>query len=242
MFLIAVFTYLFSIELRILFVATFFYQGLQSYLSLEVKTWTQTLINLAQLFSGLRIQIHFTQKNLPERFILISNHQSLVDIPALMASFRNHLLLFVAKKELGRFIPGASRVLRMQHHALIDRTHNLLDTARSLKGFAKTSYRYGGCPVIFPEGTRSTTGELKPFQSGAYKILQTYHSLPVVVVAIDGGQHLSHLSDFRRRKSQTYRMKILETLEAPKNKLEIQSTLDQARSLISNQLNEWRNL
>ena len=157
-----------------------------------------------------------------------------------MASFRNHLLLFVAKKELGKFIPGASRVLRMQRHALINRTDNLLETARDLKKFAKASASIWGCPVIFPEGTRSTTGMLKPFQSGAYKIIQTYKSLPIVVIAIDGGQHLSHLSNFRKRTSQIYRMKVLSVLEPPEKKSDIQTTLEQARSLISNQLFEWR--
>jgi 1-acyl-sn-glycerol-3-phosphate acyltransferase len=232
---------LISIELRILLVATFNYKKLQPYLSGEVKTWTKTLINLAQLFSGLRIQINYTQLNLPDRFIIISNHQSLVDIPALMASFRNHLLLFVAKKELGRFIPGASRVLRMQHHALIDRTNNLLETARDLKKFAKSSSIFHGCPVIFPEGTRSTTGILKPFQSGAYKILQNYERLPIVVITIDGGQHLSHLSHFRKKTSQIYRMKLLSVIDPPEKKSDIQETLDKARTLISNQLLEWRN-
>jgi 1-acyl-sn-glycerol-3-phosphate acyltransferase len=178
--------------------------------------------------------------NLPKRFILVSNHQSLVDIPVLLASFLNHLLLFVAKKELGRFIPGASRVLRMQHHALIDRNHNLLDTARSLKAFGKSSARYNGCPVIFPEGTRSITGELKPFQSGAYKILQSYRPLPIVVVAIDGGQYLSHLSNFRKRKSQIYRMKVMKILDPPKSKSEIQTSLEEARAIIHDQLLGWR--
>ncbi|MGP1511899.1 MAG: 1-acyl-sn-glycerol-3-phosphate acyltransferase, partial [Treponema sp.] len=46
-----------------------------------------------------------SKKALPEQFIIISNHQSLLDIPAYMNFLRDKELRFVAKDNLARHIP-----------------------------------------------------------------------------------------------------------------------------------------
>ena len=53
--------------------------------------------------------------------ILVSNHQSLFDIPAIIWGFRNHHPKFIAKIELGKGIPSVSYNLRYGGSALIDR-------------------------------------------------------------------------------------------------------------------------
>lgn len=115
----------------------------------------------------------FEQKSaLPpnQTLIFVSNHQSLFDIPGIIWYLRKHIPLFISKKELSKGIPSISYNLRIGHAALIDRN----DPKQAIVEIIKfTNYikqmNYSG--VIFPEGTRSRTGKLKPFLTGGIATL-----------------------------------------------------------------------
>ena len=53
--------------------------------------------------------------------IIVSNHQSMYDIPAVVYGFREHYPKFISKIELSRHIPSISYNLRHGKSALIDR-------------------------------------------------------------------------------------------------------------------------
>jgi 1-acyl-sn-glycerol-3-phosphate acyltransferase len=79
---------------------------------------------------------------MPDRCIVVSNHQSLLDIPILMHYFEpDRRLLFVAKKELGNGIPLISSVLRVGGHALIDGGWKATKLKTLLSGKAPVEYR-----------------------------------------------------------------------------------------------------
>ncbi len=113
----------------------------------------------------------------PERFILVANHQSIVDIPVLSYLFRTKKLRFVAKKELGAGVPLVSQALRMQGHGLVTRHGDPRQALRSLDRFARHCRESGACPVLFPEGTRSKDGKLGGFHTGALKRILGAQSL-----------------------------------------------------------------
>ena len=240
-FLIVIFSYLLVIESGLSFLRVFFPHYLSSHLNRWVKTWTRHIVALAVLFFDLRIKIDLSLPYpLPERFIIVSNHQSLIDIMAVIAALKHHTILFVSKKELGKGVPTASKVLQWQNHALIDRSYNLVQTARILRRFSKNANTTSSSIAIFPEGTRSRNGELGQFHQGAFRIAQMTVPLPTLVVAIEGGHQLSHFSSFRGRKKQVYYLKALALLPSPKNKQEIQATLEESEVLIRSQLTYWR--
>ena len=58
---------------------------------------------------------------LPEQFIVIANHQSLLDIPVFMNFFSDKDVRFVAKDNLSRHIPLVSEMLRNQEHCMVPR-------------------------------------------------------------------------------------------------------------------------
>ena len=58
---------------------------------------------------------------LPEQFMIITNHQSLLDIPCFMNVFQNRELRFVAKDALGNSVPLVSKMLKTQEHCIIPR-------------------------------------------------------------------------------------------------------------------------
>lgn len=102
--------------------------------------------------------------------IIVTNHQSMYDIPPIIWYMRKHHPKFVAKKELGQGIPSVSYNLRHGGSALIDRK----DGKQSLTEIAKLgSYveKNNRAAVIFPEGTRSRNGHPKPFKPMGLKIL-----------------------------------------------------------------------
>jgi 1-acyl-sn-glycerol-3-phosphate acyltransferase len=120
-------------------------------------------------------------RHLPEDrpIILVSNHQSMYDIPPIIWYFRKYHPKFVSKKELGKGIPSVSYNLRHGGSVLIDRknTEQSLDAIRSLGNYIS---QYNRTAVIFPEGTRSKDGTPKPFKKAGLKAL--FESAPDALV------------------------------------------------------------
>lgn len=105
--------------------------------------------------------------------IIVTNHQSMYDIPPLIWYMRKHHPKFVSKKELGKGIPSVSFNLRHGGSALIDRK----DARQALSEVAKLGRyieEHNRSAVIFPEGTRSRNGEPKPFKTKGLQILLKY--------------------------------------------------------------------
>ncbi|MBI5576602.1 MAG: 1-acyl-sn-glycerol-3-phosphate acyltransferase [Deltaproteobacteria bacterium] len=115
--------------------------------------------------------------------ILVSNHQSLVDIPLLITAL-NRGVGFLSKRELGR-IPLFGKAMAYGGNLFIDRDdprdalHLMRDAVRRI--------REGKPVVIFPEGTRSEDGTIGEFKPGAFYLAQKA-GVPVVPVFIDGGR------------------------------------------------------
>ena len=117
--------------------------------------------------------------------IFIANHQSLFDIIGMIWYLRQNYPIFVSKIELAKGIPSISYNLRKGGAALIDRNDGkqaTVEIARLGKMIEETNF--SAC--IFPEGTRSRTGTMKPFAVGGVAILlKKSPNALVVPVAIE---------------------------------------------------------
>ncbi|MBP2833144.1 1-acyl-sn-glycerol-3-phosphate acyltransferase [Aquimarina sp. U1-2] len=102
--------------------------------------------------------------------IIVSNHQSMFDIPLLSWYLRKNKPKFISKIELGKGIPSISYNLKHGDNVLIDRK-NPKQSIPALATFAKFIAEHNFSAVIFPEGTRSRDGKLKPFAPTGLKIL-----------------------------------------------------------------------
>jgi 1-acyl-sn-glycerol-3-phosphate acyltransferase len=147
------------------------------------------LIHLRVL--GTRITVTF-ETPLPTQttLIVISNHQSVFDIPLLMWYLRRTSPIFVAKKELEKWIPSVSCTLRTNGSVLIDRADaaQAVTEIRRLGDFINEK-KIAAC--IFPEGTRSRDGVVKRFKSaGVRALLEQCPEATVVPVAISGAWQL----------------------------------------------------
>ena len=112
-------------------------------------------------------------------YVVVSNHQSVYDI-FLIYGWLGIDLKWLMKKEL-RKVPGVGFGSEKVGHIFIDRSN-------SKKAFdsineAKRKLVNGTSVVIFPEGTRSVTGELGVFKRGAFKIAFDLN-LPILPITV----------------------------------------------------------
>jgi 1-acyl-sn-glycerol-3-phosphate acyltransferase len=116
-----------------------------------------------------------------QSYILVSNHASILDIPALISA-APFPVRFLAKKSLLWF-PIFGWVLYFSGHILID-LQSAQSTLRSLKK-APSLLKKGISIIVFPEGTRSPDGEVQEFKRGAF-LLARHSKVPVVPISIIG--------------------------------------------------------
>ena len=102
--------------------------------------------------------------------IIVANHQSMYDIPPIIWFLRKVHPKFISKKELGKGIPSVSYNLRHGGSVLIDRK-DPKQALPAIKQIAEYIQKNNRAAVIFPEGTRSKTGEPKKFSENGLKIL-----------------------------------------------------------------------
>jgi 1-acyl-sn-glycerol-3-phosphate acyltransferase len=124
------------------------------------------------------------RENIPpatgRRIIIMSNHQSPLDIPALTKAM-DRLTGFVAKRELAR-IPLLNYWMLQLGCVLIDRS----DKRGAHQALEKAAREMGDKPlVVFPEGTRSKDGKLLPFKLGGTRLALLAKAI-IVPVLIEG--------------------------------------------------------
>lgn len=116
--------------------------------------------------------------------IIVSNHQSLYDIPPYIWFLRKLHPKFISKKELGKGIPSVSYNLKYGGSALIDRK-DPKQALPEIKKVAEYINKNNYSVVIFPEGTRSKTGKPKEFATNGLKMLYKFapdaYFLPVTI-------------------------------------------------------------
>jgi 1-acyl-sn-glycerol-3-phosphate acyltransferase len=116
--------------------------------------------------------------------VLVANHASWFDVLAL-TSITPGRYVFVAKKEVEN-IPALGRTIRACGHIFIDRQDRQkalasLEAARERLALERPRI------IMFPEGTRSATGDLLPFKKGAF-VLAIQTEADVVPTAILGSR------------------------------------------------------
>lgn len=120
-------------------------------------------------------------------FIVMANHRSMYDIPALHYLLgRGRDLRWIGKLELTR-VPVFGWAFGMSRHVAIDR-QNRSRALEALKRAAAESSD-GVSFVVMPEGTRSRDRKLMPFKKGGFH-LAIDTGLPILPVGIVGSERL----------------------------------------------------
>lgn len=133
----------------------------------------------------LNVKVHVDGKeNLPPAgtpVCFMANHQSLLDVPVVVGSV-GIWAGFISKKEIKK-VPIVNFWVQSINCVYIDRKSPRSSIEAILKGVQNIK---NGIPMfIFPEGTRSKTGQLGEFKNGSLK-LATRAKAMIVPIAIKG--------------------------------------------------------
>ncbi len=155
------------------------------------------ILSVGPLLQAGRVRVDLIgAEKLPEGgFLLVGNHRSDFDPITAMYALRKRGLTFVTKKENGD-IPVGGRIIIGSGCLSLDRSDDkqgLLVIRQAVRRI-----RDGEAIGIYPEGTRSKTGELLPFRMGCFKAAQ-WAKCPLVVLKTENSELVE--KNFLRRKT-----------------------------------------
>ncbi len=116
-----------------------------------------------------------------QSYVFVANHQSMFDV-WLVYGWLPVIFKWLMKAEL-RKVPFIGSGCKAAGHIFVERRSAKAALA-SLKEVEK-QLTGGVCTVIFPEGTRTLTGEMGRFKRGAFQIAIDL-GLPVIPLSLDG--------------------------------------------------------
>ena len=153
------------------------------------------------IISGIRVKITGLE-NIDRKavYVFASNHSSQIDITALQWGVPNRLSM-IFKKELAR-IPFFGWQLYLGPYVVVDRKDPQA-AIKSLKKAKKVMDEKKISVLVFPEGTRSKTGEVQSFKRGAF-YLASHSGYPIVPITVNGTNKIMPKGSFRLKSGTIY--------------------------------------
>lgn len=176
------------------------------------------IMNFGLLYSlwvlGTRITYKGFEKIPQNRpLIIVANHQSTLDIPAVIVGFRKNHPKFISKIELAKGIPSISYNLRHGGSVLIDRK-NRSQSVKDILMLGRHIEKNNYAACIFPEGTRTKTGLVNTFMpAGIASLIKTAPSAIIIPFAIDGHSQLMKNKNFPMTIGMHLKYTVLDPIE-----------------------------
>lgn len=128
--------------------------------------------------------------------LILMNHQSLLDIPMVIASVDGTFLRIVTRQRYAKWIPIISHTIRTLEYPVVNPGAKAGTTRRYLERLGEVA-RTGDAPlVLFPEGTRTRNGKILRFQTSAFERILEARDWMVYVLVSDGYWRHAKLSHF----------------------------------------------
>jgi 1-acyl-sn-glycerol-3-phosphate acyltransferase len=118
-----------------------------------------------------------------KNYIFTSNHQSFMDIPVICQTIGNDFY-FILKKELKK-APFIGWFATLTDMVYIDR--NRTNQANKSLEEAASKVKNGKSILIFPEGTRTETGQINKFKRGGFTIAKL-SEVEIIPISIEGSR------------------------------------------------------
>lgn len=166
--------------------------------------------------------------------IIVANHQSMNDIPPIIWYLRKHHPKFISKKELGKGIPSVSYNLRHGGSVLIDRK-DAIQSLKAIREFAVRVREHNWGAVIFPEGTRSRDGKVKPFKrKGLETLIKNMPGAIILPLSIENSWKTLKFGKFPMGLGAHIKLKIHKPIES--DPVHVNDLIDAIEKTINEQL------
>ena len=189
---------------------------------------------------GTRLNVERSGEIKPRTgYLIISNHQSLIDIPIFGGLLFSNYPKYVSKRELGKWLPSISFNLTHGGNALIDRG-DPEQAKRAIRELGEAAQQRNVAVVIYPEGTRSRDGRLKRFKfGGALELMEAAPDLELVTATIDGSWKLLRHKAYPIPFGTRVRVRLGDPIPRSPDE-DRRRVLETMRDQIETTLDEWR--
>jgi 1-acyl-sn-glycerol-3-phosphate acyltransferase len=162
---------------------------------------------LSRMIPVWKIHIEGREKALKgTTYVIIANHQSMLDI--LLINHLRYRFRWISKIE-NVTVPVLGWYLKMAGYITVDRGNEESKTEMLENSY--TSLKQGISIMMFPEGTRSSNGEIGFYKRGAFQ-LALLAQAPILPVVIDGTAGILPKHGFKFGNGYHIRIKVLEPL------------------------------
>ena len=160
------------------------------------------------LTAGIRVKIHGRENIRESSYIIVSNHESALDVFVIFAKIP---LNFRMVSKIGMLkLPLVGFVMKKLLFPFVDRTKS--DEAIESMNSTFVKLRQHGLSIcVFPEGTRHGGKKILPFKKGAF-VLALEHQLPILPVILRGAGDMTPVGSLWVRPGRIL-MDILPPLE-----------------------------
>ena len=136
------------------------------------------------VFPPWSVTVHGREKIDPNKtYVIVSNHQSMVDILAAFTLFTH--FKWVSKAELFH-IPLIGWNMYLNRYVRLERGRSR--SIRKMYAACEHHLKQGSSVFLFPEGTRSSTGKMRAFKEGAFVLAKRLH-VPILPLVINGSKN-----------------------------------------------------
>ncbi len=194
------------------------------------KIWSCLTCWLALCPVKVRGREHIDRKR---SYVFVSNHQGAFDI-FLIYGFLGVPIKWVMKAGIGK-IPFVGTACRAAGFIFVD-NRTAKSAARSVRE-AERCLKKGASIVVFPEGSRSKTGQMGRFKKGAYQ-MAVDQRLPIVPITLNGPFDVLPIGSLNvhPRKMEMIIHEPISTDESDTSHKGLQEIADQTRSIITSGL------
>jgi 1-acyl-sn-glycerol-3-phosphate acyltransferase len=139
--------------------------------------------------------------------VIVANHASLVDILVLYGLYRP--FKWVSKESNFR-VPVVGWNMRLNGYVSLKRGDR--ESIKKMMAECRALLAQGSPVLIFPEGTRTTTGQLQAFKDGAFRLARDA-ACPLIPVAVSGTFEALPKHGLILRKRMDARVRVLPPLD-----------------------------
>jgi 1-acyl-sn-glycerol-3-phosphate acyltransferase len=166
-------------------------------------------------------------------YVMVANHQSFLDILVLFRLFRH--FKWVSKAEMFR-IPCLGWNMALNRYVRLRRGSP--ESIARMMDACVDHLRAGSSIMIFPEGTRSEDGRLRPFKHGAFT-LAARAGVPILPIVIEGTAHALPKHGFVIRGHHAIRVRVLEPIPVERiADRPVEDVATEVRALFARELGE----